>query len=98
MADRIVGAILAAMERIRFYFDRWCKKQPLDSGIVQLPASSFCLAICLWLMAELSSHKDHGGFYLGIGGAVVSLLNIFISYQSIHAVVRRLVAEARKLS
>ncbi len=83
------------MGRIRQYFDNKSTMLSLNAAIIHLSGFSFCLAISYWMIVKYSSNGDRGGFYLGITLAIMSLLNVLIGFFSIHAIVRRLVAEAR---
>jgi hypothetical protein len=89
------GAILAAMDWVHAYFDRRCRKQSLNTPIVLVSSFSWTAAISFWMIQKYSSNGDNGGLYLGIFLAAISLVNVFIGFQSIHAVVRRLVVESR---
>jgi len=86
------------MKSIAAYFDIRCRKQSLNKAIFLLFAFSWCLAISYWMIVKYSSNGDRGGFYLGIAFAIICTLGLFVSSQSIHAIVRRMVAEARKES
>jgi hypothetical protein len=84
------------MERVRAYFDRRVRKQSLNAAIFLVSSFSWTAAISFWMIVKYSSNGDSGGLYLGIFLAAISLLNVLIGFQSVHAIVRRLVAEAKQ--
>ena len=95
----MIDAIIAAMERIRKHFDKVSRKQTLYSAIFYTVFSTYFLCwevfYQIWKEARTGSHI---WLYLDIFVSVLALLGIPASILMIHAVVRRLIAEARNLS
>jgi hypothetical protein len=86
------------MERIHRYFDRRCQTKSLNIAILQFFTFSVCLVFSDWIITRSSSKGDAVELCVGITYAVLCLLGIFVGFQSIHAVARRLIAESRKVS
>jgi hypothetical protein len=89
------GAILAAMERISQHFDWIGRKHTLNSAIMWIAVFSFLC--CAGVFQIVKFVKDHDPFYLyaGICNMTIGLFSIWTGSQILHAVVRRLVTEAR---
>jgi len=84
------------MERLRIYYDNFAARYfTLNRAILYILFYAF---MCFLGVSELKLYvRNDDGFYLYFGGfaLLLGIFGIFHGAQVIHAVVRRLVAEAR---
>jgi hypothetical protein len=83
------------MGRISKHFDKVGKKQTLNSAIIWIACVSFLF--CIGIFQIIKYVTDHDSFYLyaGICNVTIGAFSVWTGSQILHAVVRRLVAEAR---
>jgi uncharacterized membrane protein HdeD (DUF308 family) len=84
------------MRRISQYYDRVNKKQSLNSTLSQVVCFSFIC--CMGIFQIIKYFKNHDSFYVyaGIWDITIGVFGIWSGSQMLHAVVRRLLAEAQK--
>jgi len=83
------------MERVRAYFDSRFGKKSLNSALTLLMVWSSYFSLGILGIVKYSMNGDQVGFYLGVANTTIGIFGIFSGSQTVHAVVRRLVAESR---
>jgi hypothetical protein len=91
----ISGVTIAAMGRINSHFDKVSRKQTVSSAILWIALWSICIGLGVGMILKYTRNDDHGGLFLGIIFTALSLFNALTGAHVAHAVIRRLVAEAR---
>jgi hypothetical protein len=90
--------ILAAMGRIDKHFDKVSRKQTLNTAISWIACFSFLCCIGIFQIIKYAKDIDPFYLYAGICNVTIGTFSVWTGSQILHAVVRRLVAEARKES
>ena len=84
------------MERLNHHFDRVSKKQTLNSVLTVVILSSITFGMWIPQTLKYSRNGDIGGFYLGVANIIISGIVVLLYSAMLHAVVRRLIAQASK--
>ena len=83
------------MKNLHPYFDRRFGRASLNRALVLLVACSGDFTLGIVGMIKYAKIGDDVGFSVGVANTALGISGIFFGSQMIHAVVRRLIAEAR---
>lgn len=83
------------MSRLHAYYDRHARNYSLNWAIALTVVSAFYCFAGLVLCLKYFQHHDNFYLFVGIFNTLLGILGIFQGAQVTHAVVRRLIAEAR---